>query len=236
MDINCYLAMTAAEYFSADTLPNKVAWMACHFASYGTGISNKPYSLPPGSMLILNDRIPPRNHDPIQISEEMNHLINKYGCSSVLLDFQEHNNNELKSIAAYLSENLTVPVGIAEEYAKDLNCCVFLNAPALQKDLSETIKVWSGRKLWLEIAPEAEEYIITEAGSKVTPSECCECDDTWHKDKSLHCSYSYQLTGDHAHLNIQRSFEDLKELMEEAGTIGVEQFVGLYQQLNKHLQ
>ena len=58
------LAMTAAEMSSAAPLPEKIAWMACHFSAYSLGITNIPASLPKGAMLILNDRFPCQGHSP----------------------------------------------------------------------------------------------------------------------------------------------------------------------------
>ena len=52
MAIAQYLAMTAAEMIGSTFLPQKAAWMACHFSPYSTGLCNLPSALPPGSLLI----------------------------------------------------------------------------------------------------------------------------------------------------------------------------------------
>jgi len=67
MPLTTYLAMTAAEMHYAETLPEHPVWMACHFSSYATGLSNCPTFLPAGSLLMINDRIPIWNHDPAHI-------------------------------------------------------------------------------------------------------------------------------------------------------------------------
>ena len=57
MGISHYLAMTDGEIANADEIPKHLAYMACHFSPYTTGITQPP-QLPPQAMLILNDRIP----------------------------------------------------------------------------------------------------------------------------------------------------------------------------------
>ena len=75
MPIPCYLAMTAAEYARAKELPGRLAWMACHFAPYGTGVVNLPQQLPEGSVLMLNDRIPICGHDPLLVADMLSRSI-----------------------------------------------------------------------------------------------------------------------------------------------------------------
>ena len=48
MAIGRYFAMTAAEIRGCSALPAGIAWMACHFSPYGTGLSNLPPELPEG--------------------------------------------------------------------------------------------------------------------------------------------------------------------------------------------
>ena len=64
MAIPQYLAMTAAEMAGTAPLPRYMAWMACHFSPYSTGLTNRPAKLRQGSLLILNDRTPIHCHDP----------------------------------------------------------------------------------------------------------------------------------------------------------------------------
>ena len=75
MAIPLYLAMTAREFRICKTVPANMAWMACHFSPYGTGLSNLPTSLPPGSMIILNDRTPICGHDPELIAAQLKELL-----------------------------------------------------------------------------------------------------------------------------------------------------------------
>ena len=63
MDINCYMAMTAAEFIKAKELPTKLGWMACHFSQSNTGLCDLPDMLPKNAIIILDDSTPPEDHD-----------------------------------------------------------------------------------------------------------------------------------------------------------------------------
>ena len=71
MAIRLYLAMTAAEIRENTGLPPKIAWMACHFSPYCTGLSNLPRILAAGSVLMLDDVTPIFHHDPQQIAAQL---------------------------------------------------------------------------------------------------------------------------------------------------------------------
>ena len=86
MPLPIYLAMTAAEFQQNSPKSNEVAWMACHFSAYGTGISNCPKLLQPGAILILNDRTPVCGHDPDLVAAQLKELAERFSCSRVLLD------------------------------------------------------------------------------------------------------------------------------------------------------
>ena len=50
MAIKGYLAMTAAEIAAAGAPAYGLAYMACHFSPYGTGLVNLPRELPEGRL------------------------------------------------------------------------------------------------------------------------------------------------------------------------------------------
>ena len=111
MAIRSFLAMTAAEFATAGTLPEYVAWMACHFSPYGTGLTNLPPTLPPGSLLILNDRIPICGHDPERIAGQLLQTAETTQCTGVLLDFQCASEENVR-LAEYLISTLSASNGI----------------------------------------------------------------------------------------------------------------------------
>ena len=78
-----YLALTAGELYGHPKMEEKIAYMACHFSPYGTGLSNLPKWLPENCMLTLNDRTPICGHDPALIAEELTKVIERWHCSSL---------------------------------------------------------------------------------------------------------------------------------------------------------
>ena len=226
-----YLAMTAAEFALCKELPEKIAWMACHFSPYGFGLSNRPTELPPGSILMINDRIEPTCHNADLVAIQAYETAEALQCSGILLDFQRPGNGLTQQIAAAVTAASPCPVAVSNHYAKELECAVFLPPPPLRCDTSEYFSYWQDREIWLDIAPDAELITLTEAGAQISPllppeplSEC-------HRDTALHCHYTVEISGASAAFTLWRTREDLEELLEEAGTLGVSTAVGLYQEL-----
>lgn len=231
MALPFYLAMTAAEFYTADALPEQVAWMACHFSSYGLGLSNSPRQLPAGSMVILNDRTPIHGHDPSLIARQATALWESLHPSCFLLDFQRPDIPETAAVARTLTEALPCPVGITEAYARTLECPVFLSPPPLHTALEEHLKPWQGRQIWLEIAPDAETITITAEGSQIVPTVSAPLEAPVFEDQRLHCRYHTAVKEDRAVFFLQRDKAHMPELLKAAEELGVTQAIGLYQQL-----
>lgn len=224
-----YLAMTAAEMGERQSFPLPLAWMACHFSPYGTGIINRPQALPEGSMLILNDRMPVCGHDPERVARQLEETAQALRCSKILLDFQRPNNEETAAIVRAISR-LPLPVGVTEDYAKGNDCAVFLPPLPLTLPLSDHIAPWQGRNLWLELAPEAALVTVTESGSVFTP--CMQqMESLPYADEKLHCRYGIQVSPQCVRFSLQRDAVQLQALMQEGMDLGISCFVGLYQDL-----
>lgn len=235
MDIPRYLAMTAAEFWSAPALTEHVAWMACHFSSYGTGLSNLPTELPPDSMVILNDRIPFLGHDPERILAQMEEIVNSFHPNAILLDLQRPDIPPVANIAKLLAQKLPCPVGITEAYAKDLSCPVFLEAP-IDQALEEALSVWKGREIWLDIAPAGGVITVTSDTSEFQP-DCLEFgENPVFTDEKLCCRYQTQIGEDFIRFLLRRDPEDMAFLLEVAEKLGVTRAVGLYQQLGTDME
>lgn len=232
MEIPCFLAMTAAEFASCQAFPDKTGWMACHFSPYGTGISNCPASLPPNSMLILNDRIPICGHDPDRIAEELSQLVDVMKCDSVLLDLQRPDHEQTPDVVRAVRSALSCPVGVSELYAADADCPVFVSSPPPDRELSEHLACWKGREIWLEAATETIQLTVNASGCTTLPLPC-EPQDPYFWDDALCSHYQMQLLDDSAVFTIWRTEEDLSALLQCAADLGVTKSIGLYQQL-KH--
>lgn len=225
-----YLAMTASEIAAVQTLPVKIAWMACHFSPYGTGLSNLPASLPANSLLILNDRIPICGHDHQRIAQQLQQAAEVLKCFGILLDFQQPQHPELAQLAAVLVSSLPCPVAVSEGYAQTMDCPIFLSPCPHHTHLSEYLAPWQGRDLWMDLAVDAEEITLTKEGATFLPLFLSELPEHSYQDEHLHCHYATQTGDDFARFSLWRTQEDLECLALEAETLGVKTFVGLYQE------
>lgn len=231
MALPLYLAMTAAEMEENTLFPPHLAYMACHFSPYGTGLSNIPKKLPPGSMLILNDRTPIHRHDSDWICEQLSDCIEALHCSSLLLDFQRQDCEETSTLAEKLIGSLSCPVGLSEGYAKAFSCPVLLPPPPLDVALDKYLLPWQGREIWLEAALEGLQITLTADGSKTVPIPYPTFSDGF-MDETLHCHYHTQTGADFAEFTLYRTREDLDALLSEAESLGVTTAIGLWQELN----
>jgi len=169
MALPVYLAMTAAETALCPDLPVNMAWMACHFSSYGTGLSNLPQQLPEGSLLILNDRIPVQGHDPQAVTVQLAALAEDMHAGGVLLDFQRPYDPQTEAIVRAVSQALPCTVAVTEYYAADTPCAVFLEAPRAYHPLQRITDCWKGRELWLELSCSPGTVTVTEEGNRYEP-------------------------------------------------------------------
>lgn len=231
MAIPWFLAVSQEESASVQPLPEKMAWMACHFSDHDSGISHLPPALPAGSLLILNDQIPPLHHDLEQITGQLARVVEETDCFGVLLDFQRPGLEEAAAIAAGLTDSLPCPVAVSQTYAGELNCPVFLSPCPHHVPLKQYVVPWSGRRLWLDLAMDMEQITLTKAGSRISPLPPGQAPAEGHREDHLHCHYSITTGLDAVQFTLWRTREDLEALAENAETLGVEALVGLYCEL-----
>lgn len=232
MAIRQYLAMTASEIAANSPLPPQIAWMACHFSPYGTGLSNCPNRLPPGSLLILNDRTPIHLHDPLRIACQLNDLARWLSCAGILLDFQRPGCEETARLSTFLSDTLPFPVVVSSLYARYTDSPVFLPSPPCHIPLEKYIAPWRGREIWLELALDCQELLLTAQGCQIHSIPHQEVSDSFHTDEWLHCRYRSQVTPSEAKFTLLRTRENLAGLVSHAEKLGVTTTVGLYQELH----
>jgi hypothetical protein len=236
MEIPLFLAMTAAEFQNADTLPAHTAWMACHFSLYGTGISNIPGALPPGSMLILNDRIPIFGHDPQVVAKTLCETAASLKCDCILLDFQRQACDELTNVVQTILKQALCPVAITPLYAENFDCPVLV--PPIPPHLSpeEVLSVWKGRELWLELSTEGTEITVTEAGSHHTSLSHCIPEANAHAETELLCHYCITVDDDRIRFQLGRTKEDQAALLRAGQACGATRAVSLWQEMGEKNQ
>lgn len=230
MTITPYLAMTAAEMMRADSLPPKLAWMACHFSLYSTGLSNLPQLLPPNSMLIVNDIIPMNRHDPEWIVKQLTECIHQNQCSSVLLDIQRSITRQLYRLMQMLLEALPCPVAATAPLAQEFDCPIFLPPCPPIEPLERHLAPWEGRQLWMEVSRETQTIRITEKEAQISYDSGCLSESTGFCDKERNCHYRIDQTDGTAQFTLWRTEEDLEDFLNKAHELGVTQCVGLYQE------
>lgn len=231
MDFTCYLAMTEAEFSCAEVLPAHPAWMACHFACYGSGITGLHAQLPKGSLLIVNDRTPPAGHDPKIITQQLKQLIQDHSLQQVLLDLQRDGLEENRALAQSIVRELDIPVAVSEKYALSLECPVFVDCPPPYGALKACAEKWPGRELWLELALEEGIAEVTTEGFIYKRTQQEVSTQLPFYDSELCCRYRTQIYDDRLVVTMKRDSEALKALCLQAQSIGIQTFVGLYQQL-----
>ena len=231
MALPVYLAMTAAEVQGRGDCPRHMAWMACHFSSYGTGLSNLPPELPKGSLLILNDRIPVQGHDPQEVAAQLAQLSEDISAGGVLLDFQRPFDLQTQTIVRAVVQALPCPAAVTENYAAELNCAVFIDAPKAYHPLTTLTEKWKGRQLWLEASFSHGTVTVTQDGSVYEPDTTFPDGLPVHREQKLHCSYCIEKGEKQTRFHFKRTAEDLAALLEEAETLGITKAIGLYQEL-----
>lgn len=230
MVLPLYLAQTAAE-MAGNPLSQNMAYMACHFAPGGKGLSNLPEVLPSGAMLILDDSTPMDDHKPELIVKQLSEVISGQRCEALLLDFQRREIPGQQKLAELLAGALPCPVGVSELYAGDLPCPVFLSPVPPDRPLGTHLAPWQGRELWLEAALEGITLTLTEAGC--TASTLPDLPEDGLTDEKLHCRYTIETTENSAIFRLWRTYSDLDDLLAEAQTAGVTKAIGLWQELGR---
>lgn len=230
MPIESFLAMTEDEFHRVRPLPEKIAWMACHFAPYGRGLTDLPKTLPPGSVLLLDDRIEASSHDPEEIHRQLEHAVISLSCHAVVLDLQRAPSPVTMALCQKLAHGLPCPVVIPPAYVVDDDHPLFLPPIPPDSSVGPWLAPWTGRDLWLELAMDTVLLTVTPEGTHRTPLPRPEGMFP-HADTALHCHYRIEILDDTLRFTLTRTHEDLQSLLEEASGLGATHTVGLYQEL-----
>ncbi len=223
-----YLAMTAAEFSRVPVPSSPIAWMACHFSPSSQGLSNLPTSLPPGSLLMVNDRYPPQGHDAGLMVAQLGELAENLQIQGLVLDFQRPDIQELAAIAKALVHALSCPVAVSHHYAKELDCPVFLPPPPLRIAPPKYFAPWKGRQIFLEVFDQWEAAAVTEDTCTFQEEMPQAISNFPHFDEELCCHYGVSLLDDRAIFHLHRGLDELMAL-----SCPIHAFLGLYQEYGK---
>lgn len=231
MSIPLFLAMTSQEIHETPSMPEKIAWMSCHFAVDGAGISHIPSILPPNSMLILDDRIPFHGHDSTMICAHLKEIVARHRCSHVLLDFERPPSPTTLQLVKQICAQLPCPVGAPIDYTKDLDCPVFLPPVPPHLPLDRYLAPWTGREIWLEAALDGTLATVTDTGCEFAYVAHPAPGAPMHHSSELFCHYHTTVSPQHIRFSMFRTPQDLTDLQACTERFGVSLAIGLYQEL-----
>lgn len=231
MALPVYLAMTAAEISSCSQLPETLAWMACHFSPGSQGLSNLPATLPPGAMLILNDREPIQTHSALLVAHQLCETVRRLECESVLLDFQRPPEDVSMAFVQAILDEVPCPVAVSEGFAPSFACPVFLSPGPLHIPPKLHLAPWKGREIWVEAALTQEALTVTESGVQHASHFPPEHLQGGFYDASLCCNYQTDITDSSIKFTFFDTLHTLQQKLESLQIAGVSRAVGLYQEL-----
>ena len=233
MSIPLFLAMTGQEIHQNPSLPEKIAWMSCHFSAGDAGISHIPDNMPRNSMLILDDRIPYQGHNSAMVCAHLLDTVNRHRCSHVLLDFERPPTAATLPLVRQICETMPCPVGIPIDYANDLDCPIFVPPVPPHLTLHAYLTPWKNREIWLEVALDGSLATITDKGCQFTPVPYPMPEEPMHHCTELCCHYHTAVSPEQIQFSYFRTSEDLIDLQNHAAKYGVTLSIGLYQELGK---
>jgi hypothetical protein len=234
MVLPLFLAMNASE-LTAFPPPENCAWMACHFSSCGEGISNIPRTLPPGSMLILNDRVPCQGHSADLVAAQIREAASHLQCESILLDFQRPDNPETESVVQAILDTAPCTVCVSERYGRNLPCPILLGPPPLHMPMKDYLAPWKNHEIWLEAALCQSHITVTEKGTEFSPCYPGDNLDGVFFEEALCCHYHTQFAEGHILFTLFDTPESLAKKLELAHSLGISRAVGLWQELGTFL-
>lgn len=226
MGITQYLAMTEQE-LSAGPPPPCLAYLGCCFSESGLG--GLPQRLPPGALLILDDRTPPGDRPIPEIAEALGNVLDRFSCRGLLLDFERPGIAPQKALAAFLARQLPCPVAAPPEYAPE-GCPVFLPPIPVDCTVEDFLSPWQGRDIWLDTGLHGLELTLTPAGAIASPAAAPLLQGFY--DEALCCRYTIRETPQGFLFRLGRDRACLQKLLARAEPLGVTLSVGLWQELS----
>lgn len=226
MGITQYLAMTEQE-LSAGPPPSNLAYLGCRFSE--SGLRGLPQSLPPGALLILDDRTPLESLPIPEIGEALQKVLTRFSCRGLLLDFERPGIAAQKALAAFLARQLSCPVAAPPEYAPE-NAPVFLPPVPVDCTVENHLAPWQGREIWLDTGLCGLDLTLTPAGAICAPAAVPLLQGFY--DEALCCRYTIRETPQGFLFRLGRDRACLQKLLARAEPLGVTLSVGLWQELS----
>ena len=225
-----YLVMTLPEIRAASSLPERVAYLGLHFSPSADNLAGFPERLPGGSLLLLDDRVPPTRHTPEKILPRLQELVESTGCAGVYLDFQQPDHPETGAFAQRIAEALPVTVGVSCLYARALSCPVVLPPFPLDRSPREVPAPWAGREIWAEQGPDALLMTLDAAGCHSSPAVPGDPAGSFFSP-ALTCRYRIRTFPDHGEFLLWRDGTTLPRQAEILGELGITRILTPYREV-----
>lgn len=210
------------------TLPAQFAWMACHFDPNGNGIIDLPETLPPGCILILNDKTPYNGHNAERITQQLAECAQRYSIHGLLLDFERPISEALKETVRRLVYALPCPVACMKNL-KIEGLVSVIQMPPILGTPEEYFHTKKGA--WLELRKQAEKYQIEMDGCKSDSIREPQDELTEGQQETALCvHYHFTVNAENANLTLWRNRQDREIIMELAKQAGIDTIIGLYQE------
>lgn len=184
MSIPLFLAMTATDFSFTRKKPEQLAWMSVHFSQSNGCLSNLPPSLPPGSLIILDDQIPWNDHDLERICQCLTRLLVRDRSYGLLLDFEREPCQETLTLAKALTQcclGIGCRIAMPRSYLTEGAACF---CPPIPCNESWSEKDFSGGPVWLDVTPTAVLAEISSKGVRIDPADPHELNG-WAKNNSV---------------------------------------------------
>ncbi len=229
MPLPIYLAMTMAEIQNCQPAPPHCAFMACILSSGGTGLSNIPSALPPNTLLMLNDSVPPAGHRISEITQQLSQAVSHLHPDGILLDFQRPFYPWLGELTQTLCRDLPCSVAVTPIYEKFGGDYLFLPPISPDQEIGTVLNTWKGKRIWLELSAEALKLTLEETGC-LRESDLSPLSPHPLYDERLCCHYEIRVTDQKAIFHLHRTPEDQLKLLEICSSLGVEAGIALHQE------
>lgn len=227
MGCKWYLAMTATEFHGVRHA-EPIAWMSCRFSSHNTGLCNLPQSLPPDSLILLDDSDPIEHHDPDRVVSQLQQLCRTHAPAGMVLDLQRPKTKATQNMVRAISKSLPCPVAVTEQYGDITSGPVLVSAP-IHLSLKQVIASWKNRQVWVDL-PFGMQTVL---GTDISPVMPLEDGEFPYYDKFLHCRYRTASTPQGIQFTLCRTRQMLSPLLQEADRLGIGKAIGLYQEYKK---
>lgn len=242
MPIPIYFAMNRQELERCRTAPPNTAWMACHFSQADAGLSNLPPALPPGSILILNDRVPWSGNDAALCTEQLLSTALRLQCAGLLLDFERVATPAVLHLAEVLQNaagQAGIPCAAPASYLASGG--TLFHPPALCCAAPGSLAPKSETPVWLDLTPTGCCVTVTENGASVAPANPellaqSAGQAPIFRDCVRHCHYYSRVEGHAVQFFLYETPGDCMEKCQSSDTTHIALAVALYQEFRPYLQ